>query len=296
DRWIMAGGKPLLPIKPREDSIWPEKLTAQFTDVEIGIARTRAAYRDWESVDEIETLFLDHIARARRFIYAESQYFASRTIAEAIAKRMQEDDPPEIVIVHPANADGWLEQQAMDHARAQLVRSIEEADRGGRFSIWSPYREDVPIYVHAKIMIVDDEILRIGSANLNNRSLGLDTECDVFIDSTRAGNAGAAEAIRGLRVSLLAEHCGVEESEMSALLERHAGMAAAIDHTMKDPTRRLKRYHPPELDGLDKTLAESQLLDPEDSEDLFEPFAKGGLFRKGSRLARLKDKFRRSRK
>ena len=44
------------------------------------------------------------------------------------------------------------------------------------------------IYVHAKIMIVDDTILRIGSANFNNRSLGLDSECDVFIDCARAGS------------------------------------------------------------------------------------------------------------
>ena len=295
DRWICAGGDAIPDAGEGTGTPWPDALAAQFKDVEVGIARTRAAYRDWDAVDEIEQLYLQQIARAKRFIYAESQYFASRVVAEAILARLQEENPPEIVIVHPSHADGWLEQQAMDHARAELVRAIEAADSKGRFSLWSPYVEDTPIYVHAKIMIVDDEILRIGSANLNNRSMGLDSECDVFIDSTRAGNAHAREGIAALRRSLLAEHCGLEEDEMGELLSRHGSMAALIDQTLAEGPRTLRRYHPPELNGVEETLAESALLDPEDPDDMFEPFAKGGLFRKGSRLARFRERFRRKR-
>ena len=183
----------------------------------------------------------------------------------------------------------------MDHARAELVRAIEEADSKKRFSIWSPFSGETAIYVHAKIMIVDDEILRIGSANLNNRSMGLDSECDVFIDSTRDGNGHAAEAIASLRRKLLGEHCGLDEREVGQLLSRYGSMAGLIDHSRGDGTRTLHRYHPPDLNGAQRTLAESALLDPEDPDDMFEPFAKGGLFRKGSRLARFREKFRRIR-
>ncbi|MBX7526544.1 phospholipase D-like domain-containing protein [Qipengyuania vesicularis] len=293
DRWVRAGGKALLPIQAREDSLWPEGLRADFENVEVGIARTRAEYRDWEEVREIEHLFVEHIKRAQKFIYAESQYFASRAICEALCERLHEEDPPEIVIVHPRNADGWLEQQAMDHARAELVRCIEEADDKGRFSIWNPVSGATPIYVHAKVMIVDDRIFRIGSANMNNRSMGLDSECDVFIDCDRKGNEHACDAIRDIRYSLLAEHCGVEESEVGQLLSRHGSMAAMIDHTITEDGRNLVRYHPPDLNDAEKAVAESGLLDPEDPDDMFEPFAKGGLFRKGSRLERMRDKFRR---
>ncbi len=295
DRWTCAGGEPLEEVEDRPGTPWPDALVAQFEDVEIGVARTRAAHRSWDGVDEIEKLYLEHIARARTLIYAESQYFASRAIAEAIIARLREEDPPEIVIVHPANADGWLEQQAMDHARAELVRAIAEADSRGRFTIWNPYTGETPIYVHAKIMIVDDEIVRVGSANMNNRSMGLDSECDVFVDAARAGNAHARDAIAALRHSLLAEHCGLEASEIGALLERHGSMAAMIDHAEGQADRRLCRYHPPELNGLQETLADSALLDPENTDEMFEPFAKGGLFRKGSRLARYREKFRRIR-
>ncbi len=293
DRWTRAGGEPLPEVGESPGSPWPDALEVQFEDVEIGIARTRASYRDWDAVNEIEELYLKQIAGAKRFIYAESQYFASRKVAEAIIDRLQEDDPPEIVVVHPCHADGWLEQQAMDHARAELVRAIEEADEKHRFSIWSPFSGETPIYVHAKIMIVDDEILRIGSANLNNRSMGLDSECDVFIDTNRAGNEHAADAIASLRRSLLGEHCGLEERAVGELLSRYGSMAGLIDHAQDDRSRTLRRYHPPELNGAEQTLAESEVLDPEDPSDMFEPFAKGGLFRKGSRLARFREKFRR---
>jgi phosphatidylserine/phosphatidylglycerophosphate/cardiolipin synthase-like enzyme len=295
DRWIRAGGKPLMPIRAPEKSLWPEGLDATFENVEIGIARTRSKHRDWQAIREIEALFVQHIKRARRFIYAESQYFASRAIGEAILKRMEEDDPPEILIVHPAHADGWLEQQAMDHARAELVRCIEQVDGKGRFSIWTPYSGETPIYVHAKIMIVDDEIFRIGSANMNNRSMGLDSECDVFVDSTRPGNDHARGAITALRHSLLAEHIGLDEGEIGELHERHGSMAAMIDHAQEPGGRTLKRYHPPDLNGVEESLAESGLLDPDDPDDMFEPFAKGGLFRKGSRLRRVRARLKRIR-
>ncbi|WP_324827656.1 phospholipase D-like domain-containing protein [Qipengyuania zhejiangensis] len=295
DRWIRAGGTPLVPMKRTDRSLWPDGLEPDFENVEIGIARTRAAYRDWDAVNEIQDLFVLHIARAKKFIYAESQYFAARKVCEAIISRMEEDDPPEVVVVHPANADGWLEQQAMDHARAELVRCIEEADHKGRFSIWTPLTGETPIYVHAKIMIVDDEILRIGSANLNNRSMGLDSECDVFVDAARPGNDHARDGVAAIRRSLMAEHIGLDADEIDELIERHGSIAAMIDHSQSDGGRNLRRYHPPDLNEAEKKLAQSSLLDPENPDDMFEPFAKGGLFRDGSRLGRVRDKIRRIR-
>ncbi len=296
DRWTCAGGGTIEPIEPGEDSPWPDELDVQFENVEIGIARTRAAYREWDQVAEVKELFLLHIARAKRFIYAESQYFASRAIADAMLERLHEDDPPEIVLIHPSSADGWLEQQAMDHARAELVHCLNEGDEKGRFSIWCPYTDETPIYVHAKIMIVDDEIVRIGSANMNNRSMGLDSECDVFIDAARPGNDHARKGITALRHSLLAEHLGLEEDAIGGLLEQHGSMAKLIESREGQGRQQLRRYNPPDLNDVEEGLAQSQLLDPEHPDEIFEPFAKGGLFRKGSRLGRIRERIRRKRR
>lgn len=290
-RWVTAGGAPLEPCQPQERSPWPRKLKAEFTDVEIGIARTRAAYRGAPEVEEIEELFVEHIARAKRFIYAESQYFASRRIAEAIALRVEALDPPEIVLINPFSAEGWLEQAAMDGARVQLMHAISERDHERRFRIFVPYAaKGTPIYVHAKLMIVDDEVLRIGSANMNNRSMGLDTECDVFIDAARPGNGHAVEAITRIRHTLLAEHCGLEPGQVPGLLERYGSMTAMIEALENLGEMRGKRLAPFALRPLtdaEKAVADNALLDPERPDELFEPIGgKRGLFRRGGILRR----------
>ena len=295
-RWLRAGGKPLTPATPTDRSAWPPSLEAHFTDVEIGIARTRAAYQNDPKIDEIEILFLQQIARAKHFIYAENQYFASRSIAEAIAARLSEDDPPEIVIIQPLSADGWIESKAMDPARARLLEAVTACDKHDRFRMYIPYSGQTPIYVHAKISIFDDRILRIGSANFNNRSMGLDSECDVFIDCDRPGNEPCEEQIRALRHSLLAEHCGIEEGMVPELLETHGSMQAMITALGESRARKFRRYQPEPLSDLEKELADREMLDPEEPPELFEILPpERGLFRKGSVLARAMRRIERKR-
>ncbi|WP_340586183.1 phospholipase D-like domain-containing protein [Erythrobacter alti] len=293
-RWVMAGGKPLTPPHADPGSAWPDGLEPHFEDVEIGIARTRAEHDGLPKVDEVEQLFLQQIASAKRFVYAENQYLTSRTICEAIAKRLQEDDPPEFVIVMPKAAEGWLEEQAMSPARAQLVQALNELDKQDRFNLYIPYSKDTPIYVHAKLTIVDDRVLRIGSANMNNRSMGLDSECDVFIDCDRPRNAKARPMIEKLRFSLLAEHLGIDEKNMPGLMERHGCMADLIAAGGDSSHRHLVPFHPEVDEGLLADLAERQAFDPEEPEDLFEIRApRHGLFRAGSLLARARKRLSR---
>ncbi len=297
DRWLRAGGKPLSPPHSEPGSAWPDGLEPHFEDIEIGIARTRAAHDGAPKVDEVEELFLRQIAAAKRFVYAENQYFSSRTICEAIAKRLAEPDPPEFVIVMPEAADGWLEEQAMSPARAELVEAIRELDCCDQFHLYVPHSGQTPIYVHAKLMIVDDRVLRIGSANFNNRSMGLDSECDVFIDCDRPANAQAGPTITALRHSLLAEHLGLGETEVSGLLAQHGTMAGLIAAIGDRNSRWLKPFHPAETDEFLEDLALRETLDPEEPEDLFAFLPRGrGLFRPGSLLAKARNRLSRKRK
>ena len=286
-RWARAGGRPLKPARRTGHSAWPESLEADFENVEIGIARTRAQYGGEPKINEIEQLFLRQIAEAKHFIYAESQYFASRKIAEAMAVRLAEPDPPEIIIVHPISADGWVESKAMDSARARLYAAIRELDTHDRFHLYVPFTGNTPIYVHAKLMIVDDRILRVGSANFNNRSMGLDSECDVFVDCERPGNIHCSERIREMRLSLLGEHCGIDPEEVARLIERHGSMAGMVAGLGPGRARTLRPFHPPPLNDLEIELADREILDPESPPAMFElrPPSRG-LFRQGSLLAR----------
>lgn len=288
-QWRRAGGTPLEPCNPQKESPWPKRITAEFQDVEVGIARTRAAYRGVPEVTEIEALFLEQIAKAKRFIYLESQYFASRSVAEAIARRVSEPNPPEILLINPLTADGWLAQAAMDAARVRLLHAIALVDHSQAFRVFAPLTAGgTQIYVHAKLMIVDDEIVRIGSANLNNRSMGLDSEVDVFLDASRPGNEGIVPAITRLRHELLAEHCGIDTDEVAGLLDQYGSMAAMADALMENGCQQRKRLEPfilrPLTEG-EKALADNAWLDPERPEEMFEPIGKRrGLFRRGGLL------------
>jgi phosphatidylserine/phosphatidylglycerophosphate/cardiolipin synthase-like enzyme len=277
-RWVAAGGEPIPPCPADAASPWPEFLDAEYQFVDMGIARTRAEYGKAAEVREIEALFVEQIGRAQKFIYAENQYFTSPRIADAIAARLKEANPPEIVIVGPEKADGWLEQKAMDGARIELVRALKEQDHKKRFAYYIPRtKRGDAIYVHAKLMIVDDRILRIGSANMNNRSLGLDSECDIFIDCDRSGNESACDAIHKLRASLISEHIGLPQERVTQLLDGGKSMCDIIENAKGNgPT--LEPLALPELDDADKLIAENAALDPAHPDQMFEPFSSPGLF------------------
>ncbi len=286
-RWRKAGGGELPVLDAQPGSAWPDELETQFEDVEIGIARTSAAYNGYPQVEEVRELFLLQIASARHFIYAENQYFASKDIAEAIAQRLQEPDPPEVVVVHPANADGWLESVAMDPARDRLVDALEALDAHDRFHLFVPYTGETPIYVHAKLLIIDDRILRVGSANFNGRSMGLDSECDVFIDCAREGNGHCGGPIRAIRHGLLAEHCGITPEEVADGIERHGSMAAMIGHVGAGHSRQLRPFVMPESSEIEQFIADNEWFNPDRAEDLLPGNShRRGLFRRGSLLAR----------
>lgn len=283
-RWKRAGGESLKPIKGRHDC-WPEELLAQFRDVDVAIARTAPRMEGQREVTEIEALYLDQIARAKRFIYAESQYFASRRIAEAIARRLDEPDGPEIVIVNPEGAQGWLEPLAMDTARARLVEALRHRDTHGRFRIYHPYTAGgEPIYVHAKIMIVDDAILRVGSSNMNNRSMRLDTECDVTIDTALPANRDQTETLAAMRDDLIAEHLGCRPATVRRRMEKTGSLIATIEGLRtkgRAHKRTLLPYRTPNLSDVEAWLADHEILDPEGPEEIFESLDNRGLFRRG---------------
>ena len=273
ERWKVALGESLPAPEARGD-IWPEELEPTFREVDVAIARTRGKEGEAGDVREIERLFLDLIACASRFVYVETQYFASRVVAEAIAARLEEDDGPEFVIINPKTAAGWLDQSVMDPARYELVKALEERDPYGRFRIYTPVTEGgADIYVHAKVMIVDDHFLRVGSANLNNRSMGLDSECDLLVDGRERDED--RKTIAGLRFDLLAEHLGVEPAEVAAACEETGSLIATIER-LRGGGRTLVPFDPPVPSNVARKVADSEWLDPEASGE-FEPRARPGL-------------------
>jgi phosphatidylserine/phosphatidylglycerophosphate/cardiolipin synthase-like enzyme len=283
ERWKVATRAELPKIDPC-DQPWPSELAVMFSDVDIAIARTRAAYDALPEVREIEALYLDMIAAAERFVYIENQYLTSGTIASAIARRLAEPDPPEFLLVMPRTADGWLEQKAMDAARLQLVKAIRRADHRDRFRVFVPVTaKGADIYVHAKVAIVDDRLLRVGSSNLNNRSQGLDSECDVIIDAGLAANRDSGPAMTALRYRLLAEHLHCDAAEIEAAEKECGSMIGAVERLRKHDGKTLVPLPMEEVGEVEAIIADNELLDPQRPENMFEPIGKHGLARSWAR-------------
>lgn len=262
-RWERANDAPLPepvpdPSHDRADP-WPDNVAPDFHDVPVAIARTFPPERDLPAVAEIERLYLDAIAAARSAIYLESQYFAADSITRAIARRLAEPDGPEVIVINPEAAQGAIEDAAMHITRSRMMRRLWAADRFGRFRLLAPYNDaGEPVYVHAKLLIVDDRFLRVGSSNIDRRSMGFDTEADVaLLARTEADRA----RIRDIRAGLLAEHLGADPEETRAAID-DGGMIAAIAQLQPGGPRGLRPLAPRRPGLLGAWLSHSRFFDP----------------------------------
>lgn len=228
-RWARAACEEL-PEVPRAEAPWPEVVTPHFRNVEVAIARTEPPYATHSVVQEVETLFHDMVASARRTLFVESQYLTCSRFARALAKALKRNPELEAVIVTPYSYRGRLERTVMTSGRARVARILRKARVGERVLIVAPrishHGTAADPHVHSKVMIVDDRYLRVGSANLCHRSMGADTECDLAVAA--GDDEEARRNIVLVRDTLIAEHAGASLEEVQAALASHDSIIAAI--------------------------------------------------------------------
>lgn len=174
------------------------------------------------------------IRRAERYIYLENQYLWAPEIVDELrdAINRPRSDRFRVVIVLPAKA------YSGKYDNDEHVRALADADGGrGIFSAYSLYAGGpaignsgfryLPIYVHAKVSIVDDEWFSVGSANLNGRGIATDAEMNVHgIDP---------DVARHLRIRLWSEHLGISEEQVAI-----ADPCDLLDSAWKDAARQME--------------------------------------------------------
>lgn len=247
---------------------------------------------------EIRELHTRAIEAAERLIYVETQYFSSHTLAEALESRMRASGHSKLEIVMILNMEGETlkEQAAVGLAQAQIIgrlrRLAEETGHalGIYYTLPACEGEALPeraTYIHSKLMIIDDRLLTVGSANLTNRSMSVDTELNLCVCvgacAEPCTEAGAREprseqdddalerAIRNVRAALLAEHTGAEPIEQaSGLVARLDQIAGRGEAGARSEPCRLRRHPSP----TPSERAALELIDPQelpfdpDGEDL----------------------------
>ena len=230
DRWRALGSDRMPPLDSSNEDLWPSDITPDLTDVDVAIARTMPGFESRPAIRECEALFLDSIAMAKQTIYIESQYFTNDKLADALAARLREPQGPEVVVISPKECHGWLEKTTMGAFRDGVFRRLVAANEHKRLRLVYPTASrsrDVPTFVHSKVMIVDDVLARIGSANYSHRSMGMDTECDLAVDA--GGDSVARAGIRRMCHRLLAEHLRMSVDDVARGIERTGSIGALID-------------------------------------------------------------------
>lgn len=239
ERWRVATRQPLEPPPPPladgdGADVWPDSLGVDLRRVPVGLSRTLAPCDGRDGAQEIRALYVDAIQRAERFLYIENQYLTATVVAEALAERLSRPDPPEVVIVSPAGDMGWLEDSTMGAGRVLFLERLRETGAWDKVRLLCPWvggpdgvRHDVKI--HSKVLVVDDRVMTVGSANIANRSMGFDCELNVSVEAEAEDDEAVRAFIAGVRNRLLGEHTGAGAEAVAAHLEESGSLLAVVD-------------------------------------------------------------------
>lgn len=269
DRWALAtGGERLeLPEVEPEASL-PFEPTLELVPGPVGVSVTRGALVDppLEPVRQIEALTVSAIESAERTIYFENQYFTSDVVYDALVRRMEDSGRPlEVVFVLPRAPEALKEAFALGVKQARLLELLGRAAREGphRVAAYSVGRADAATYIHSKVLVVDDELLVVGTNNLTNRSMGLDTEVALVWEAD--GDEGRRDAVRFALVDLISEHCaGLDRAELGRKV-REGGLIGFLDDGSSAGCR-LHRLSPEPSAGFSQVLPEGVSIDPDRAE------------------------------
>ncbi|MBX4969194.1 phospholipase [Rhizobium binae] len=292
-RWESATGEKHGPLAERLPFKWPGDFPLSLKEIPVSFVLTEPGTTFRAGISDGIASTLDIIARARRQLYIEAQYLASFRVADALAARLQEEDGPEIVVICTRRSHGLIEKFFMGGNRDRVIRRLKRSDRADRFRVYYPVvpappvpgpsvpGQQVPekdggvsVLIHSKLIIADDELIRIGSSNLNNRSEGLDSECDMLLE---AGDDEHRGGIADLRNHLLAEYLGTTKETFAAAFAQSDSLIQAIDR-LNDGPRGLREFAV-DLSGSISPIRGTGFFDPARPFRLLDRPSLGALFR-----------------
>ncbi len=249
-----------------ENSPWPDYIKPMFQDIRVAITRTWT--KEEVCIRESMQMTIDLLNLAEDIIYIENQYLTAEPFAKALSSLLEKDTPPEIVIIVTPHSDGWLAQHTMDVLRSKLIHGLREKDHKNKLGVYIPHvpeMHNLGINVHSKMMIIDDRYIKIGSTNLSNRSMFLDSECDVVFEASTEEHSDRIQQFRNER---LGEFYQKSAGEIASEIQKYGNIHNFINEQQSDSTRCLHSIDrvlvPPDEDE----FAPSEIYDPYEPVDL----------------------------
>ena len=252
-RWRNSGGGPLYlePAPPAPPAL-PFKAAGAIPIAtgKVALSQTMARHLQRAEVPllQIRKLFTDAILAAERIIYLENQYFSSQAVYWSLVARMTAPDRNKLQIIMvfpgklPFKDSLWLGVPQMKMLQAlQNIAARTGHDLGVYCTACLGGGEQRMVFIHSKLLLIDDRFITVGSANTTNRSMGLDTELNVTWEAC-LHDREVVRSMRRIRASLLAEHTGLYQWKERRKLMRVRGLVAILDEIADNPSNRLCRY------------------------------------------------------
>lgn len=251
-RWADGTGEELdaaslIVDEPKEDDPLPPQISLAMPRADVALHRQYPPRLGRPAIREIRDMFQAWIREAERLVYIETQYLTSRVVADALVARMRDAARPklDIVIVLPQKPEALKEELAVGATQVEVIDELTKVARetGHALGLFNVAGRDGRgfdhfVYIHSKLLLVDDRRLTIGSANLNNRSMTLDSELNVaWTTDEPAGDV--ARAIAALRRRLLGEHAALD---LPAELFEPSGLVERLGALVREGRTRL-RFH-----------------------------------------------------
>lgn len=283
DRWSRATGETLdadalVDRRPGGLDVGRVPTTLPMPRAKVMLSRTVPIGGGSQPSREIRDLYVSVIREAERLVYVETQYLTSAAVRDALVGRMRDATRPalDVVIVLPRRPSSLKEELTIGLPQSEvidLLRSVarEEGHGLGVYNVAAAESGDaegdrVFVYIHSKLMIVDDRFFTVGSANLTNRSMTIDSEINVSL-LAETDDGEVRRAIERARNRLMGEHLGATPAEH--LLDRAPGLVSRIDRAIARGVVRLRHHEengepPSALAKVVKELA-GDYLDPDDA-------------------------------
>lgn len=268
NRWEAATEAPLeldVSSEPVQSQVLSSGLAIAGTQV--AIARTGTVGQE-PSQSEIRELHQAAVLHAERLIYLETQYFTARVMHDALIARFRDRrrGPLQVVLVMPRGADTPKEAMALGAAQNELLTSLSlAAEENGselRILFSAPTSGDalgVPTFIHSKLLIVDDRLLSVGSANWTSRSLSIDTELNLNWESPSPSDP-LARSMAVIRAELLSEHAGIPTDLRLGKIE---GLVEKLDRLVAGETKLKRRTLEDLVSRAERPLHIERIFDPE---------------------------------
>lgn len=223
----------------------------------VAIARTSPS-ASAPPLQEVKATTLAALRAAERLVYIETQYFTSRSVTAALVERLKDPEKPrlQLVVLMPRGADNSKEKFALGDLQAAMLSDLEAAaeacghDLLFLCSAVAGEACDGATFIHSKVLIVDDELLCVGSANMTERSMTLDSELGL-VWQAEPGSVLAGD-IGNVRASLLAEHSGQPSHELLEI----EGLTERLEAAMRQGVSRLRvsSFEPAEISPLKQAI------------------------------------------